>query len=409
MSIIPYRTYDNAVEGIIVTFVNITRRKMAEELLRASEARYRSFIEVTGQIGWVTNAKGEIVEDVPSLRKFSGQSYEEAKGTGWAKALHPNDVDRTLQTWNNALIKKIPYEADYRMLRHDGVYRYLLARGYPIFREDKTVAEWVGTLIDITERKLIEEKLIRSEQDLRRVQQITHVGSWYLDVATNEVVWSEELYKMYGFDPLLPPPPYTEHQKLFAPESWATLSAALEHTRNTGIPYELELKTVRADGSSGWLWVQGRTECGQQGNIIGLWGAAQDITERKYVESALEMSGMSWWEWDYEQNVVKTGEAKYSMLGYNADEVGQGFEAWAKLIHPDDYGLAMAAMKEHLEGKRDSYDVEYRIRHKSGNYLYFRDKGGIASRSENGRPKLLVGVVMNISDEKRIGQNRDVI
>jgi two-component system CheB/CheR fusion protein len=400
MRIIPYRTVDNAVEGIIVSFVNISKLKKAEELKLASESRYRSYIEVTGQIGWVTNAAGEIIEDVPSLRKFTGQTYEEVKGNGWAKTLHPDDLDRTLKVWNNAVLKKIPYEIEYRMLRHDGVYCWLLARGFPVFKADKSILEWVGTCIDITERKLFEEKLIRSEKDLKRAQQITHIGSWYLDLATNEVVWTEELYKMYGFDPSLPPPPYTEHQKLFTPESWDTLSVSLANTLATGIPYELELKTMRIDGTNGWMWVRGETVIDKDSKTIGLWGAAQDITERKRVESALEMGGMSWWEWDYELNTVKTGEAKYTMLGYTKDEVGNGFEAWTKYIHPDDFPKAMIAMKDHLENKAENYFVEYRIKHKNGNYLWYRDKGGIVSRNEKGKPKLLVGIVMNITNEK---------
>jgi len=399
MSIIPYRTVDNAVEGIIITFVNITKLKHQEKLKLDIELRYRSYIEVSGQIGWVTNIKGEIVEDVPSLRKFTGQSYDEVKGDGWAKALHPDDLERTFVVWNNAVLKKIPYETEYRMRRHDGVYRYLLARGFPVFNKDKSIQEWVGTCIDITERKINEEKLIRSEQELKKAQQITHIGSWYLNIDTNEVVWSEELYKMYGFDPTLPPPPYTEHQKLFAPESWELLSSSLANTRETGIPYELELKTLRIDGSNGWMWVRGEAVKDNEGKITGLWGAAQDITERKIVDSALEMGEMSWWEWDYEQNIVKTGEAKYTMLGYKKEEIGNGFEAWTEYIHPDDYPKAMNAMREHLEGKAEHYLVDYRIKHKNGNYLWYRDKGGIIVRTKNGKPKLLVGIVMNITDE----------
>jgi two-component system CheB/CheR fusion protein len=400
MSIIPYRTVDNAVEGIIVTFVNITKLKKEEALKLASEARYRSYIELTGQIGWVTNADGEIAEDVPSLRKYTGQSYDEIKGTGWTKTLHPEDLDRTLNAWNNAVRNKTPYEIEYRMRRHDGIYRYLLARGFPILGADHSILEWVGTCIDITERNLIEEQLIRSERELKRAQKITHIGSWYLDLATNEVVWTEELYKMYGFDPSLPPPPYTEHQKLFTDESWESLSASLAKTKATGIPYELELKTLRIDGTNGWMWVRGETEKDKDGKVTGLWGAAQDITERKHVESALEMADMSWWEWDYEQNLVKTGKAKYTMLGYTIDEIGKGFDAWTKLIHPDDYEIAMTAMKEHLTGKNEHYFVEYRIKHKNGNYLWYRDKGGIITRTKDKKPKLLSGIVMNITQEK---------
>jgi PAS domain S-box-containing protein len=131
-------------------------------------------------------------------------------------------------------------------------------------------------------------KVIReSEAHLKRTQEIAHLGSWHLDVATNEVRWTEQLYNMYGFDPALPPPPYTEHMKLFTPESWEKLSVSLAHTRETGIPYTLELHTVKKDGSNGWMWVRGEAEKDSKGKTIGLWGAALDITERKRVEQEI--------------------------------------------------------------------------------------------------------------------------
>ncbi|MBV1758789.1 MAG: PocR ligand-binding domain-containing protein [Dethiosulfatibacter sp.] len=124
-------------------------------------------------------------------------------------------------------------------------------------------------------------------KDLLESQRIAHVGTWRLNVATNQVVWSEELYKMYGFDSTAPVPPYPEHMKLFTPESWNRLSTSLERTKASGVPYELELETVTIDGSNGWMWVRGEAERDSEGNIISLWGAAQDITEHKKAEVEL--------------------------------------------------------------------------------------------------------------------------
>jgi|GEM_PF-498253 len=149
------------------TVRDITAQKQTENALKQSEARYKSYIEVTGQVAWVTNARGEVEEDMPSWRKFTGQTYEEIKGTEWAKAIHPDDVEHTLQVWNNAVATKSLFEVESRLRRHDGVYRNLLARGFLIIDKDGNTKEWVGTCIDITERKRAEDELKRINESLR--------------------------------------------------------------------------------------------------------------------------------------------------------------------------------------------------------------------------------------------------
>jgi HAMP domain-containing protein len=134
------------------------------------------------------------------------------------------------------------------------------------------------------------DALRRNFKDLGETQRIAQIGSWHLDVATNQVVWTEELYNMYGFDPALPVPPYTEHMKLFTTESWDRLSSALAHTLETGKPYSLELEIVRQGGDKGWMWVQGESEVDANGKAVGLWGAAQDITERKRAEDDIRLA-----------------------------------------------------------------------------------------------------------------------
>ena len=156
-----------------------------------------------------------------------------------------------------------------------------------------------------------QELLEQNMKDLLASQEIAHVGTWRLDLATNQVVWSEELYKMYGFDPTVPPPPYTEHMKLFTPASWENLSRSLEHTRSTGIPYELELETVTAEGSNGWMWVRGEATKDSAGKIVSLWGAAQDITERKKIVQQLQT----------EEEYLKTQNNLFSSL-LNVSPVG---------------------------------------------------------------------------------------
>lgn len=121
-------------------------------------------------------------------------------------------------------------------------------------------------------------------QQLKEAQRIARVGSWQLDVASGRVVWSEELYRIHGLNPGLPPPDDTEHARLFTPESWTRLSAALPCTLETGDPYELELEMVRPDGSRGWMLARGEAIRDASGSIAALRGTAAEITERKRLE-----------------------------------------------------------------------------------------------------------------------------
>ena len=151
---------------------------------------------------------------------------------------------------------------------------------------DESGLSEVKSIISKNSKMIEKDQVLLSQniKDLVELQRIAHIGTWRLNLATNQVVWSEELYKMYGFDPTMPPPDYTEHMNLFTPESWSKLSASLEKTRTLGIPYELELRTITKDGSNGWMWVRGEAERDSEGNIVSLWGVAQDITSYKRIE-----------------------------------------------------------------------------------------------------------------------------
>lgn len=109
------------------------------------------------------------------------------------------------------------------------------------------------------------------------------------------------------------------------------------------------------------------------------------------------------WYWFYETNKVTFNDKKVSTLGYHPNDIGEiGFEFFTSKLHPDDYDHVMKNMKDHLLGLTEAYEVEYRIKHKAGYYLWYYDRGVVTQRDEKGHPLTLQGIVFDITETKKI-------
>ncbi len=147
----------------------IRERNRAEQSLQESEQRYRSLTIATTSMVWITGANGEVVEDIPSWRAFTGQSKDEVLGWGWSEAVHPDDRRRTQRIWRRAVETRTLYDTEYRIRRHDGRYRTVAVRGVPVLEPDGAVREWIGTCTDVSERKKVEQELARHRERLEEM------------------------------------------------------------------------------------------------------------------------------------------------------------------------------------------------------------------------------------------------
>jgi len=279
-----YRDPDGDVAGVFAAARDITERKAAQQALVAGEELLRAVLDTSldttiriGLDGLVEFVNRRVVEisGIP-LEQWIGRTFEEM---GYPVQL--------AQSWDaqrqRVFATGEPVTFEFEIDNADG-HRWYETNVAPEFGPDGAVAHVIETSRDVTERVEASAELQASRTLLERAQRIAHVGSWTLDNATNHVTWSEELYLMQGLDPTGPVPNYTEHSRLFTPTSWQELSAALAVTQETGVPYELDLEMVRPDGTHGWMLALGEAVRDEQGAIVGLTGAAMDITERKSAE-----------------------------------------------------------------------------------------------------------------------------
>jgi len=284
---VPIFNSKGKLSEIVISFIDFSELKDSRDMLSISEEQYR-LLTTQMQLGLALyevdlDEKKNVLdyrfsEVNKAFESMTGLQSQEIVGKSVLDVL-PN----TSSTW----VQKAGHVALSGESLFFEEYSPELQKYFEVAVYSPKPLQFATILTDISSRKEIEKQLQQNVADLLESQRIAHLGTWRLNLSNNEVVWSEELYKMYGFDPKKPVPPYTQHMKLFTAESWNRLSSALEKTRVEGTPYELELETVTQDGQNGWMWVRGEAERNSEGKIITLWGAAQDISEHKRIENEL--------------------------------------------------------------------------------------------------------------------------
>ena len=165
-------------------------------------------------------------------------------------------------------------------LLENGVQDYLTKP----FSDDELLARVNGLL---TGRREAELALRESEFSLKQAQRLAKVGSWAWDTVSDVHSWSDEVYRIYGRDPSLPPAGYPEVASYFTPESWSRLNAAVSAGLEQGVPYKCDAEVIRSDGVRCWIVARGNVERDEGGKVFRLYGTIQDITERKLAEQQI--------------------------------------------------------------------------------------------------------------------------
>ena len=188
-----FRDEKGEILGVLIAAQDMTERVLAEQRLRKSEERYRSLVAAGSQFIWQTTAQGDVDEDLPAWREYTGFSYAEIKGSGWVNAIHPDDRARVLAVWNHAVRNRTRYEIEYRLRRRDGEYRLNAVYGVPVRQADGTVREWIGACTDITDRRRAEVEREQLFESIRKiVTQLTSLSAEILATAKQRAEGARE-------------------------------------------------------------------------------------------------------------------------------------------------------------------------------------------------------------------------
>src|SRR6266436_6141987 len=392
-------------------------QRRAEEALRESEHQLRQIIEsaVPGML-WVTGPDGEVTRVNQRTLDFTGaRSVEDLLNLGWKEFVHPEDFPKTADAFFHAIQTGESYENLQRVRRVDGEYRCHHVRAEPLRDGKGRIIEWYGLSVDIDERKKIEERLRRSEAYLAEAQRISHTGSYAYSPVTRQLLyWSEECYRIWGFDPVQGLPDREIAARRIHPDDRERVYNEAQEARRQKRGYTLEFRIVLPDGTVKYLECDEHYVFSARGELVETMGTNVDITERKRAEDTLRR-GEAWLA--QAQRLSHTGtwvlDGTTKRFLYWSDESYRiwGFdplkglptrdEMWER-IHPDDRERVWGEVQEALREKRD-FLAEFKILLPDGTVKYLEAN----TRHEFSPLGALLEVVctsVDVTDRKHAGE-----
>jgi PAS domain S-box-containing protein len=345
--------------------------------------------------------------------EFTGRTLEQEVGGGWMSGLHPDDVG-AVEAYADALKKREPFQAEYRLRRHDGEWRWMLDRGRPRFTRSGAFNGYIGSCVDITERKEAETALLRSQERLALAQEAASVGTYDWDVGENAISWSPEMFRLYGINPEI------DHGDIYAAWLERIHPEDRERTDRETLQFidhadqlNIEFRIVHPDSGTRWILGRGRVVRDGEGRPVRMIGVNFDVTDQRRTEEALEASeqrlsdiaenfpGIIFRRITYPDGRVEypyfsgLDEGVFRIAPERIAEV-RTMEDVSKLIHYDDLP-AMLEKFQQAAASLSPLEVEGRVLGDDGQIRWVRS----LSRPQPGPDGALIwdGVILDVTDQ----------
>ena len=415
----PLHDRDGRLTGAVHVARDITGMKKVENELRESEERMELAISGARLGLWDQDiATGETIHN-RQWAEMLGYTLEEieTENINWENLLHPDDFLPALKNLNDHLAGKTPfYEAEYRMRTRTGEWKWIQSAG--------SVSEWddsgkplrmLGTQRDISYRKKAEGAKIKSESKYRSLFDSSldaimtlSPPDWRFtsgNPATLKMFGARDEEEFTSIGPWEVSPEYQPDGRLSAELAKNNISKAME----VGSAY-FEWTHKKLSGEEFFATVLLTRFRFEDKDI--LQATVRDVTERKEMENKLReseerlelaVSGTNLGLWDED---VVTGKSIrnhqwYEVIDYGPKEVELRTDAWSDLIHPDDVEMVLKLYNDHLTGKSDYYDAEYRMKTKAGEWRWVHSTGRVSKRDAAGEPLRIIGTHRDISEHKQ--------
>jgi PAS domain S-box-containing protein len=401
------------------TIQDITDRKRAEQRLRESEA-YLSEAQRLSQTGsWAWNpATGDIrywSEMCFCLLGFDPAGplprFEE-----FVHRIHPDDQTVVKERFDKATREKADFELDYRVVHPEKWIRDIHVVGHAVLDGSGNLDEFVGTVIDVTDRKHAEEALQKSQLYLSEGQRLAHMGSWAFNPSGFFEYWSQELFEIYGLDSQKGAPTLAQYLDIVHPQDRDFMANTIKrmHAERSGC--DVKKRIVLPDGELRYIRCVGIPVV--EGEALkGFLGTAIDITEQElltrelerqqaYLAEAQKLTHTASWAWRVsDRSAVHVSGELYRIYGFDPAEGAPTWEEYFERIHPEDRLEWKGTVERAIVEKAD-YDQEFRILLPNGMVKWIQTVGHPVI-SAAGDLEHFAGSSTDITERKSAEQERE--
>ncbi|MGZ4146853.1 MAG: PAS domain-containing sensor histidine kinase [Actinomycetota bacterium] len=406
------------VQGVMY---DISERRHAEERLREAEERYRTLVERVPAVTYIWDSahpEGRPMRYVsPQIEPILGMSAEEwmRDATAWSQHVDPRDLPRVIDAWNDAKARGIPFRAEYRVVRGDGMSAWVRDEALPIASDDEGQHTYQGVLLDITELKRADERLRDAEARYRTlVEQLPAIT--YVESADGHTEYiSPQIETFLGFTPAEWMADHDLWGGQLHPDDRDRVLEENARAYEPGHAFSIDYRIFARDGHMVWLHNEAVPVLDDDGGLEAWQGVVLDITAQKEAEAQLRAA-----EERYRAIVEHVPGAIYidvpdgsmrtiyaspqirAILGVSPDEWTANPDLWLEIMHPEDRDEMQRTYLQAAE-TGEAWTGEYRVLHPDGRWVWVHDETTFV-HDENGEPLFLQGVLFDITERRRAEQ-----
>lgn len=407
----PIVNENGEVVSMMGTEEDVTERQLMLEGIRHSEALYKQAVNLAKIGSWSWDIEKNEVKWTDELYRIFGlqPNAQPLNFELYNSLIHPEDRDKVVKTILDSTHLLQPYEIIHRIKLDDGTVRTIHSHGEVLTNKSGKPVKLVGTAQDVSERYNLIEQLQKSESLYKQAQALAQIGNFNWHIKTNEVFWSEEVYKIYEMEPGSPVTFETAFQPII-PEDKQRVQQVIEESFSTKEGKSVSYAIATKEGRIKYINLETELVSDENGEIVNFLGTAQDITERQVLieqlqesqrvtQQAQSLAHIGNWVFD-----LKTETYTWSDEMYNIYEIGKDREMtvaeWEKFIHPEERKQVMEYFRRSLEFKTP-YERTHRIVVGSGVTKTIYRKGEFVF-DQNGDAVKMIGTTQDVTEQHRV-------